>query len=153
MALKFSTALIDAVALTHSFKEAVEGAGSGGFWIDVYTGTRPTSPNDAATGTKLARFTAAAGAKMHLAAVTLTPGVIAKDTTEVWGGTGLANGVAGYYRLVTDSDDGTTASTTAVRVDGVIATSGGDMNMTSTNIATGAPLLINSATFTIPSGV
>lgn len=151
MALKFSTGLVDAVALDKSFKEAVEGASAAGFYIDIYTGTRPATPDAAATGTKLARFTAASAAKMHLAG-TVTAGVIAKDATEVWGGTGLANGTAGYYRLVTSSDDGTTTSTTAVRVDGVIATSGGDMNMSSTTIAIGAPLLINTATFTIPGG-
>lgn len=151
MALKFSTGLVDAVALDKSFKEAVEGASAAGFYIDIYTGTRPATPDAAATGTKLARFTAASAAKMHLAS-TVTAGVIAKDGTEVWGGTGLANGTAGYYRLVTSSDDGTTTSTTAVRVDGVIATSGGDMNMSSTTIAIGAPLLINTATFTIPGG-
>lgn len=151
MALKFSTGLVNAVALDKSFKEAVEGASAAGFYIDIYTGTRPATPDAAATGTKLARFTAAAGAKMHLAS-TVTDGVIAKNGTEVWGATGLANGTAGYYRLVTSSDDGTTTSTTAVRVDGVIATSGGDMNMSSTTIAIGAPLLINTATFTIPGG-
>lgn len=150
MALKFSTGLVDAVALTSSFKEAVEGSSAAGFYIDIYTGSRPATPDTAATGTKLARFTAAAGAKMHLAS-SVTAGVIAKDATEVWGATGLANGVAGYYRMVTSSDDGTTTSTSAVRIDGVIATSGGDLNMTSTTIATGAPLLINSATFTIPT--
>jgi hypothetical protein len=151
MALKFSTGLVDSIAVDKSFKEAVEGASAAGFYIDIYTGTRPATPDAAATGTKLARFTAASAAKMHLAS-TATAGVIAKDGTEVWGATGLANGTAGYYRLVTSSDDGTTTSTTAVRIDGVIATSGGDMNMTSTTIATGAPLLINNATFTIPGG-
>lgn len=151
MALKFSTGLVDAVALDKSFKEAVEGASAAGFYIDIYTGTRPATPDAAATGTKLARFTAASGAKMHLAS-TVTAGVIAKASSEVWSATGLANGTAGYYRLVTNSDDGTTISTTDARVDGVIATSGGDMNMSSTTIALDAPLLINSATFTIPRG-
>lgn len=151
MALKFSTGLVNAIALDKSFKEAVEGAASAGFYLDIYTGTRPANPDMAATGVKLARYTAAAAAKMHLAGV-VSAGVIAKDPAETWGATGLATGTAGYYRLVTDSDDGTTLSTTAIRIDGAIAASGGDMNMTSTAIATGAPLLINTATFTIPTG-
>lgn len=149
MALRFSTGLVDAIALDKSFKVAIEGTSAAGFYIDIYTGTRPTTPDEAATGTKLARFTAASAAKMHLADA-VTAGVIAKAASEVWGATGLANGTAGYYRIVTNSDDGTTTSTTAVRVDGVIATSGGDMNMSSTTIALGAPLLINTATFTMP---
>lgn len=149
MALKFSTGLVDAIMTSKSFKEAVEGAGAAGFFIDVYTGARPASPDDAATGTKLARYTAAAGAKMHFAAAS-AGGVIAKAAGEAWSATGLANGNAGYFRVVTDSDDGTTASATEVRIDGTIAVSGSDMDMTSTAIALGAPLLINSATFTMP---
>lgn len=149
MGLKFSTGLVDSIMADKSFKEAVEGAGAAGFFIDIYTGGRPASPDDAATGTKLTRYTAEAGAKMHLAAAAVA-GVIAKAAAEVWSATGLANGNAGYYRLVTDADDGTTASTTAVRIDGTIAVSGSDMDMTSTAIALGAPLLINSATFTMP---
>ena len=43
MALKFSTGLVDAVALDKSFKEAVEGASAAGFYIDIYTGTRPAT--------------------------------------------------------------------------------------------------------------
>lgn len=151
MALKFSTGLVNAIALDKSFKEAIEGTSAAGFYIDIYTGTRPSTPDTAATGTKLARFTAASAAKMHLDD-SVTAGVIAKEPSEVWGATGLANGTAGYYRLVTSSDDGTTTSTTAVRIDGVIATSGGDLNMSSTTIAIDAPLLINTATFTIPGG-
>lgn len=149
MALKFSTGLVDVIMASKSFKEAVEGTGAAGFFIDIYTGARPASPDDAATGTKLARYTAAADAKMHLAAAAVG-GVIAKAAAEVWAATGLANGNAGYFRLVTDADDGATASTTAVRVDGAIAVSGSDMDMTSTAIAVGAPLLINRGTFTMP---
>lgn len=149
MALKFSTGLVDAIMTDKSFKEAVEGAAAAGFFIDIYTGTRPASPDDSATGTKLARYTAAAGAKMHFAAASVG-GVIAKAAAESWAATGLANGAAGYFRMVTDSDDGSTTSATAVRVDGTIAVSGSDMDMTSTAVALGAPLLINSATFTMP---
>lgn len=150
MALKFSTGLVNALMVDKAFKVAIEGAGAAGFYIDIYTGVRPASPDDAATGTKLARFTAAAGAKMHLAA-TAAAGVIQKAAAETWGATGLANGSAGYFRLVTDSDDGSTTSATAMRVDGAIAVSGSDMDMTNTSIALGAPLLINGTTFTMPS--
>jgi hypothetical protein len=101
------------------------------------------------TGTKLARITAAAGARLHFAAAAVD-GVIAKAAAETWQATGLANGAAGYFRVVTDADAGDTSSTTAIRVDGVIAVSGSDMDMTNTSIALGAPLLINTATFTMP---
>ena len=61
MALKLSTGLVNATMAEKSFKAALEGTGAAGFFIDIYSGARPASPNDAATGTKLARITAAAG--------------------------------------------------------------------------------------------
>lgn len=149
MALKLSTGLVNATMADKSFKAALEGTGAAGFFIDIYSGARPASPNDAATGTKLARITAAAGARLHFAAAAVD-GVIAKAAAETWQATGLANGPAGYFRVVTDADAGDTSSTTAIRVDGVIAVSGSDMDMTNTSIALGAPLLINTATFTMP---
>ena len=149
MALKLSTGLVNATMADKSFKAALEGTGAAGFFIDIYSGARPASPNDAATGTKLARITAAAGARLHFAAAAVD-GVIAKAAAETWQATGLANGAAGYFRVVTDADAGDTSSTNAIRVDGVIAVSGSDMDMTNTSIALGAPLLINTATFTMP---
>jgi hypothetical protein len=77
MALKLSTGLVNATMAEKSFKAALEGTGAAGFFIDIYSGARPASPNDAATGTKLARITAAAGARLHFAAAAVD-GVIAK---------------------------------------------------------------------------
>lgn len=151
MTLRLSTGLVNGLIVTDCLKDLIEGSSNAGFYIDIYTGARPASPDAAATGTKLARITAAAGAKMHLEAAVTSAGSIPKETTETWAGTGLANGTAGYFRVVTDSDDGTTLSTTAVRIDGTIATSGADMNMTSTTIASGAPVAVSAASLTLPT--
>ena len=90
MALKLSTGLVNATMAEKSFKAALEGTGAAGFFIDIHSGARPASPNDAATGTKLARITAAAGARLHFAAAAVD-GVIAKAAAETWQATGLAN--------------------------------------------------------------
>jgi hypothetical protein len=37
-----------------------------------------------------------------------------------------------------------------MRFDGVIATSGADMNMTSTTVATAAPIAVSAASFKLP---
>jgi len=47
---------------------------------------------------------------------------------EVWKGAGLSDNTAGWARWYSN-DKTTGASTTAVRMDGVVATSGGDLNM------------------------
>lgn len=151
MTLRLSTGLVNGLIVTGGLKDMLEGGSNAGFYIDLYTGTRPASPDTAATGTKLARITAASAARLHLESAVASAGVIAKEADETWAGTGLANGTAGYFRVVTDADDGTTTSTSVVRIDGTIATSGGDLNMTSTTIALGAPVSITSATLTLPT--
>lgn len=77
-------------------------------------------------------------------------GVISKLTTETWSGSGLAAGTAGWFRIRGQGDAGSTSSTTAVRIDGSIGTSGADMNVASLNIAVSAPFLVPQAALTFP---
>jgi hypothetical protein len=76
-------------------------------------------------------------------------GALAKNA-DVWSGVGLANGTAGYFRLAT-SGDGGLLSTTDIRIQGTISTSGGDLNMSSLNIALGATQTIDAFTLTFPA--
>ena len=67
-------------------------------------------------------------------------GLLAKRTGQVWSGLGLADGVAGWFRLrgpITDNDSADSAGA-FTRLDGTIAVSGGDMNATSTTLAAAA---------------
>jgi hypothetical protein len=67
-------------------------------------------------------------------------GLLAKRTGQVWSGIGLADGVAGWFRLrgpITDNDSADSAGA-FTRLDGNIATSGADMNATSTILAADA---------------
>lgn len=145
MTIRLSTGLTNGLLGTSAFKTLLED--STGFQIDLYTGVRPATPDAAATGTKLASIKVGS-AKCHLDTAAAA-GVILKSTSEAWAGTGIADGSVGYYRVITGTDDGLSLSTTAIRVDGTVATSGGDMNMTSTTIATGAPVVVPTAQFSI----
>ncbi len=79
-----------------------------------------------------------------------TAGVISK-TSDVWSGVGLIAGVAGYGRLVLPTDDATLSST-QIRAQGVVATSGSEITMSNTSITVGATSTVDGASITKPSG-
>jgi hypothetical protein len=71
-------------------------------------------------------------------------GEIAKESTAVQG-TPTINGTVSWFRWVFDpDDDGTTESTTFLRLDGLVGTSGADLNLSTTNLTTSAPVVINT---------
>jgi hypothetical protein len=75
-------------------------------------------------------------------------GVIAK-TADVWSGVALQNGTAGYFRLVTNLDDAL-LSTTQLRIQGNVSTSGAELNLTNINFAAGATQTIDTFQLTEP---
>jgi len=76
-------------------------------------------------------------------------GVIGK-TSAVWSGVALANGTAGYFRLVTNLDDAL-LSTTQLRIQGNVSTSGAELNLTNINFAAGATQTIDTFQLTEPA--
>lgn len=122
-------------------------------FIDIYSGAQPSSPDDVPNGTKLATITKNSDDSTGLSWEASAPaGALVKSTSETWGDpSAAAAGTAGWFRLREAGDAGTASSTTAVRIDGTIATSGADMNLGSLTIALGAPIVISAATFTMPS--
>lgn len=119
-------------------------------FIDIYTGAQPASADDAATGTKLVTLFSD-GSALGLNFDTTAPaGVLAKAPAETWSGTILANGQSGWFRMREAGDSGTGASTTAVRYDGAVSTSGAEMTVGSTNMVLGAPFVLPTAAFTMP---
>jgi hypothetical protein len=76
-----------------------------------------------------------------------TTGVIAVIGTI--SGTNLATGIAMYFRWVRPWDSGI-LSTTDIRIQGTISTSGSDLDMTNTTLTVGAPTTIDSYTLTDP---
>lgn len=77
-------------------------------------------------------------------------GVISKIASTTWSGVALVSGTAGWFRIRGGADDGTGTSTTAVRIDGTISTSGADMNLGSLVLTAAAPFLVPTAAITLP---
>lgn len=123
--------------------------------LEIYSGTQPANADAAETGTKLLRITVGSGAFVAgapgngLQFGAPSAGVIAKNS-DVWSGVGLADGTAGWWRLY-DNAYNTGSSSTAIRMDGNCATSGGDLNMASLAVTTSATTTIDSFSITQPA--
>jgi len=143
MALRLSTGLRNTLLSTKSFLSVFVDS-----FIEIYTGTQPTSPDDVPTGTLLCRFYSDA-ASLGLEFSAAVSGVLGKKSAETWSGTGIATGTAGWFRLKAAGDTGA-ISTTECRMDGACATSGGQLNMSSLSITLGALQIISAASITQP---
>lgn len=80
---------------------------------------------------------------------TVSAGKISKEAGQIWSGVNLANGVASWFRIVLPGDDGL-ASTTQLRIQGAIATSGAEINMNSTTFTKDATTTQDQLDITIP---
>lgn len=78
-----------------------------------------------------------------------TSGVLVKSG--VWSGTNIVTGVAGYFRILGSENDGGTASTTAIRVQGVCGISSGDYPMTTTTLTAGQTHTVDTFALTLPA--
>lgn len=124
--------------------------------IEIYSGAQPADADQAETGTKLLRITAS-GATFTPGAATAglnfedpALGIAAKATGETWVGAGLADGTAGWFRCYANRYQ-TGGSMTAVRFDGSVATSGGQLNLSTTAIRTAQNTTIDSFQITFPA--
>jgi len=145
MALKASTGCRNKLLDTNPFKTIF----NLGF-IEIYSGAEPASADAAATGTKLAKIGnggSSTGVTFEAAAAN---GSIAKKSSETWEGPVLANGTAGYYRLVAAGDDGT-LSTTQARLQGSVGTSGADLNLSNLTLSQNGTQGIDYYTVTLPT--
>lgn len=101
--------------------------------IEIRSGSKPATPETAATGTLLATvaisgsFTSSGGA------------LTAADPASV---TVAASGTAGYFRVKTS---GGTA-----KIDGTVGTSGADMNLSTVSLVAGGTVDLGVPTFTVP---
>ncbi|MDO5691114.1 MAG: hypothetical protein Q4G70_01360 [Pseudomonadota bacterium] len=132
MTTKLSTGLASELANSKS-------ASLGGGFIDIYAGPVPPSA-DASIGsaTLLCRLTLNGDNSTGLDLST-EGRFLRKPPGAVWSGTGVAAGVATFYRHVKPGDDGT-ASTTAIREQGVIGlTPPADMVLMSVTFDVGTP--------------
>ena len=123
--------------------------------IEVRTGAQPVSADAAATGTLLGTITLNSGAFVAgsptngLTFAAAENGAVSKSG--VWSFSGIAAGTAGWFRLKGNALDNDALSTTLPRLDGSIATSGADLNLSNISIAIGAPNTCDSFVWTQPA--
>lgn len=137
MATRLATATRNAAA--DAVVDLLDG-GSGAGTIKIYTGSQPASANDAATGTLLVTITlsdpAFGAASSGAATLSGTP----------LSGTGVASGTAGWARLAD--------SAAATVIDGSVTATGGggQIELATTTVSSGATVQITSGTVTMPAG-
>ena len=127
MSIKISSGLRDHVLATGSFAAGVNGG-----IIKIYSGTVPATADAALSGNTLLATISnnMAGTGINMAA-TSSAGVLPKAVAEVWKGLITTSGTATFYRFLPIA--GTeTLSTTEKRLQGTVATVGGDLNFSST---------------------
>jgi len=80
-------------------------------------------------------------------------GILLKRTSQIWSGVAVAAGTAGWFRLKGPFTDGDGASTSLLRLDGSIASSGGNLIMSPTTMTLGATQTLASFNPTIPAEI
>lgn len=129
--------------------------------LAIYGGaSQPADAENTEAGTLLALITVSSGAFTPGVATNglnfdaPSSGVLSKAAAEIWSGIGLVAAGTGttatYFRFYDNSMD-VGASPTGLRFDGAIGTtSTAELQMTVTTIVEGAPVVINSFTYTPP---
>lgn len=123
----------------------------------IFAGDQPNSADaDESAYTPIVQITRASGSftagdgQNGINFDPVTGGTLSKKASEVWSGTNGSSGTAGWFRIYSN-DKVTGSSTTAKRLDGAIATSGAELNMSSTSLANGATTSLDSFEITLPS--
>jgi hypothetical protein len=136
----------------------LDGGASGGIkaglnlgFINIYSGPQPATADLAATGTFLGKVSVNADGVTGLTFDAAAAGTISKAAIEAWKFNGAADGTAGWFRFYEPTDTPTSGSAVKARIDGSIATSGADMNLSNIAITTGAPNTVDVFTFTLPA--
>jgi hypothetical protein len=118
--------------------------GSGNVTGTVVATCSTLTTSDVNVGTETAGVTSVNG----LTFGTSTSGVLVKYG--IWSGVAVATGTGGWFRLVGPITDGGSSSTTAIRLDGSVGTSGADLNLATTSLTSGNTYTIDTFTFTLP---
>jgi hypothetical protein len=115
--------------------------------LDIYSGSIPTTPDDAENGTLLCFLT---GLQFGEVVWDATEKRAYVDLLATVTGTPLASGTAAWFRLRGGGAVTTGASTTMIRIDGTVGVSSGDMKLATVTFEVGRPLSISSAQFYFP---
>lgn len=118
---------------TNNMTDVVTQAGTTGYLL-IYTGAQPAHCSTAASGTLLASL------PMANPIGTVSSGVLTMSA--ITSAAAVATGTAGYWRICTSS-----AGTTCI-AQGSVGTSGADLNLSSTSLASGINVSVTSFTDT-----
>ncbi len=146
MALSLSTGFRNGILDTNYLQQLLD-AGE----IRIYSGSAPSTADDTETGTLLVTINTVTGSGFdcHFQ-LTATAGVISKQTN-TWDGVAVATGTAGYFRYCASTGDAGGTSTTEIRIQGAVATSGAELNMSSVSITSSATSTIDTFDITMPA--
>ena len=139
-------------------------AARGGSFADIFrqgiirirTGTQPADADTTESGTLLVEISQASAAFVAdtfangLNFGEVSEGTLAKESGETWSGVAGNTGTAGWFRFYANDVD-TGASTTAIRFDGSVATSGAQLNMSNTTITSGGTTTIDTVSIPLPA--
>lgn len=131
---------------------AADGNGLGGTldgcYIDIYSGAPPATADSAPIGTKLGTVSIDGVGSTGLTFAAPSAGSVSKTVAENWKAVGIAIGTAGWFRVRSTSDDNQ-AGTTYPRIDGTVAKTGADLNMSNTSVTVGSPHTIDTFVISI----
>ncbi len=116
-------------------------------WVVASTVTTITK-TDVNMGSTTAGVSAVNGLKWGASAA----GVLSRLSTQTWSGNPVTSGTAGWFRIeAAVADPGTTITDESIkRIDGAIASSGAELNMTTT-VTTGVPVILGTFTLGLPT--
>jgi hypothetical protein len=145
MSAKFSTGLRDHMLGTGSFKGAMDGC-----TLKIYSGTVPATADAALGGATLLCTVSNDATATGLTFATPTGGAISKTGSETWRGVNAASGTASFFRLEEAADDGS-SSTSFKRAQGVVASAGAQLNLSSVSLISGESQLVSYFNLALPT--
>lgn len=146
MALSLSTGFRDGILDTNYLQQLLAQGE-----IRIFSGAAPSSADDTQTGTLLVTISLLTGSAFNCDfQLTATAGVISKQT-DTWDGVAVATGTAGYFRYCASTADAGGTSTTEIRIQGAVSTSGAELNMSSVSITSAATTTIDTFDITMPA--
>jgi hypothetical protein len=145
MSIQLSSGLRDHLLITGSFKSGLDGG-----VLRIYSGAMPANANaDSSASTVLCTISLNATGTGLTWGSTVTAGILAKNTSEIWRGQITATGTATFFRFLAIGDTGAT-STTDKRIQGAVGVAGADLNFSSVNFVSGNFKVIGSLNVTVP---
>jgi len=143
--IRLSTGLANAMVGDQGMRSAFENEG---MVLNIYAGTPPASADAELDGATLLVQISGGGNGNDLSFEGPENGVLLKDSNQQWLGTVAADGTPTFYRLQSQSDDGS-SSTTAVRVQGTVGITG-DLKLGTTGLVEGNPQSVDYYQLRLP---